>query len=49
MTVDNSAEVAGVEFYTPDGRRVANPATGLYIRLVRYSDGSVKTSKVVLK
>jgi len=49
VTVDNSAEVAGVEFYTPDGRRVANPATGLYIRLVRYSDGSVKTSKVVLK
>lgn len=42
-----SEEVA-VEWYDISGRRVVNPSKGIYIRLSRYSDGAVRSSKILL-
>ncbi|MBD5312440.1 MAG: hypothetical protein HDS13_09860 [Bacteroides sp.] len=45
--VDGSAEVTGIEYYDMTGLRCLNPSDGIFIRLTRMSDGSVRTSKVV--
>lgn len=37
------------EYFTLDGRRVAKPLDGIYIKKSLYSDGSVKASKVVVR
>ena len=36
-------------WYDLSGRRVANPANGIYIRRIEYSDGSTRSLKTVLK
>lgn len=41
--------VKSIEYFDASGRRVTTPSGGLYIKSVRYADGTVKTSKVVLK
>ena len=47
--VEASAEVVSVEYYNLGGVRIERPVRGgISIRIVRYSDGSLKTSKVVM-
>lgn len=41
------APVKSVEYFDLQGRAVAKPANGLYIRRITFADGSVKTAKVV--
>ena len=41
-------EVREVIYYDIAGRRVANPERGIYIRTQRYTDGTTKTTKVML-
>ena len=41
--------VVSVEYFDLTGCRVANPAGGIFIRSEKMADGSVKTSKVLLK
>lgn len=43
------ATVETTEYYTISGLRVAEPVNGLYIRVDNMSDGSVKTSKVIVR
>lgn len=43
----SETEVTGSEFYDLSGRRVSNPAKGIFIRVDRLSDGSTKATKVV--
>ena len=38
--------VASVRYYNICGSEVSNPATGLYIKRIVYTDGSVKTEKL---
>lgn len=42
------SEVVSEEWYDISGRRVKTPSQGLYIRLSRHSDGTVRSSKVLL-
>lgn len=44
-----SPEVIATEYYTVDGLKVSNPARGLFIKVSRNSDGSVKTTKEIKK
>ena len=46
--INASVEVTGVEYYDLNGMRCLNPADGIFVRVTRLSDGSVRTSKVVL-
>ena len=48
-TLSQKGEIESVEYFDASGRRVSSPSNGLYIKSVKYSDGSVRTSKVVLK
>lgn len=48
-TLGQKGEIESVEYFDASGRRVSSPSNGLYIKSVKYSDGSVRTSKVVLK
>ena len=48
-TETRTGEIKSVEYFDASGRRVSTPAGGLYIKRIEYSDGSVNTSKVVLK
>ena len=41
--------VKSIEYFDASGRKVTAPSGGLYIKSVRYADGTVKTSKVVLR
>lgn len=43
------AEVVSSAYFDLQGRRIANPASGLYIRRDVFSDGSVKAVKTVVK
>ena len=45
VAADNK-EVKAVEYYDLQGRRVANPEAGLYIRRTVFADGSFKASKI---
>ena len=51
--VNELAHDAGVpvrqEWYDLSGRRIARPSQGLYLKVSRYADGSVKTEKVMLR
>lgn len=47
VTVDRT--VAAEEYYTIDGRRVARPAPGLYVKVIEYTDGSHESVKTVVK
>lgn len=46
-TVAASAAVVATEYYTVDGRLVAQPDHGLYIERRLHSDGTVSTAKVI--
>lgn len=41
--------VATEGYYTIDGRRVAQPAPGLYVKVIEYTDGSRESVKAVVK
>ncbi len=43
-----SAEILSVRYYTLDGRSVAQPSTGLYLKVVYYRDGHSHASKAVI-
>ena len=42
-----SKQVASVEYYSVSGIKNAEPVDGVNIKVVRYTDGSVQTSKFV--
>jgi hypothetical protein len=44
-----NSEVASEVYYDLAGRRVLNPTSGLYVKRTVYADGSVKTTKQVIK
>jgi len=46
---DNNKEVASTIYFDLTGRKVNNPETGLYIKVVRYTDGSQRSFKVFKK
>ncbi len=45
---DNAAEVSA-EYYNLSGARVAAPQQGIYVKVAKMSDGSIRTSKVAVK
>ncbi|MCM1320321.1 MAG: hypothetical protein NC217_08080 [Muribaculaceae bacterium] len=50
VSVDSiGSDAASVEYFDLTGMRVANPSNGLYIKRAVLSDGSVKTTKVIVK
>ena len=46
--VDNK-EVASTTYFDLTGRMVSSPASGIYIKVVRYTDGSQRGFKVLKK
>ncbi|WP_028896324.1 hypothetical protein [Prevotella sp. HUN102] len=48
-TVDSNEEAAEVVYFDVTGKRVAQPTTGVNIKVVKMLDGTVKTSKVVVR
>jgi hypothetical protein len=44
-----SKSVKSTEYFDLTGRRVAQPASGIYVKRVSYTDGTVSTSKQVVK
>ncbi|MCD8387816.1 MAG: hypothetical protein LUD17_13135 [Bacteroidales bacterium] len=42
----NGRQVESVTYYDLQGRQVANPAAGIYVRLTRYTDGTTATTKI---
>ena len=44
--VEQDKEVAGVQYFDIQGRLVNNPERGLYIKVTRYTDGTVSSSKI---
>jgi hypothetical protein len=45
----DNKEVASTLYYDLTGRMVSNPANGIYIKVVRYTDGSQRSFKVLKK
>ena len=45
----SDAEVVATEYYSPAGIRLAQPQGGINIVRQRMSDGTVKTTKVIMK
>ena len=45
---DNKA-VASTIYFDLTGRMVANPTSGIYVKVVRYTDGSQRSFKVLKK
>ncbi len=43
--VEPAGEPVSVEWFDISGRQVVNPSRGVYIRVARYADGTVSTSK----
>ena len=48
VNVDNK-EIASTVYFDLTGRKVNNPETGIYIKVVRYTDGSQRSFKVLKK
>ena len=46
--INTDAEVVSVALYDLNGRQVTNPSHGIFIRAERLSDGTVRSSKIVL-
>ena len=42
-----NSDVAKIEYFTLDGRKVSEPATGVNIRKITYSNGKVTADKVI--
>lgn len=47
--VAGSASVVAEEYYSVNGVKLASPSSGIVIKLTRYSDGSAKASKHILR
>lgn len=45
-TLYDDAQAVAVDFYSLDGRRVADPERGIFIKMTRYSDGKTRVEKV---
>lgn len=45
--IDAGLSEVAVEYYSISGVRVANPENGVFVKVARLSDGTVRTSKVV--
>ncbi len=48
-SVGPDKEIMDMKFFDMQGREVVNPSKGIYVKTVKYSDGSVKTSKISVK
>ena len=46
---DNDKVVASTIYYDLTGRMISNPTTGIYIKVVRYTDGTQRSFKVLKK
>ena len=46
---DDNKEIASTLYYDLTGRRVSEPANGIYVKVVRYTDGSQRSFKVYKK
>ena len=46
---DDNKEVASTLYYDLTGRRVSDPGNGIYVKVVRYTDGSQRSFKVLKK
>ncbi len=49
VTADGNKTVHATEYYTVTGQRIDKPSTGIFIKVIRYNDGSIKTSKTTVK
>ncbi len=47
--LENSAVEVSAEYYNLSGVRVANPQQGIYVKVAKMADGSIRTSKVAIK
>ena len=48
-TVNAGKKVASVKYYSLDGREMANPAAGIFVKRVTFEDGSVATYKKAIR
>jgi len=48
-TVQSEDDIESVAYYDAAGRRVMLPSNGLFIKTVKYRNGEVKTSKVMMR
>ncbi|MBD5356271.1 MAG: hypothetical protein HDR88_04605 [Bacteroides sp.] len=46
MQVDAVKEVSSVEYYNLQGVKIAAPSDGLFVKIIRYTDGTSKSCKV---
>ena len=46
---DEIKEVASTTYYDLTGRMISNPDAGIYVKVVRYTDGSQRSFKVLKK
>lgn len=46
--IDSEKEVGKIKYYDLTGREIAHPADGLYVKQTTYSDGTVRSTKVIL-
>ncbi len=47
--LENAAVEVSAEYYNLSGVRVANPQQGIYVKVAKMADGSIRTSKVAIK
>ncbi len=48
-TISSDASEVSAEYYNLAGSRVATPQAGIYVKVAKMSDGTVRTSKVVVR
>ena len=48
-SVSADAEEVSAEYYTLSGMRVSSPRSGAYVKVARMSDGTVRSSKVMIR
>ncbi len=48
-SVDSGAVEVGAEYYSLSGTRVSSPAAGIYVKVAKMSDGSIRTKKITLR
>lgn len=46
--VDNNAVVTEISYYDINGLKKSNPEKGFYIKITKYNNGEVKTSKIII-
>jgi hypothetical protein len=47
ISTARTSHIVSIEYYTIDGKRIAQPTKGICLQRMKMADGSVKTSKVV--